>query len=174
MVAMQRSRTIPIALLVALLAVPAVALAATKVTLARYGAADGSVFKVRTSSTLSHGAASFALQQTSDGKTKTFTQTHVKPARNLVLRVGSALACGSPGVSVAYGSVSSNTKKVVATLVGGDKLRLSRSAAPKAWNFDGYAAAGIANSQLPVKRVDAYGADGKKLASAKFSSPQGC
>ena len=171
---MPRSRTLLIALFAVLLAVPAVALAASKITLARYEAADGKVFKVRASSKLSHGAVTFTLQQTSNGKTRTLTETGLKPARNRALQVGSALGCGSPGVSTAYGTVTKNVKKVLATLVGGKQFRLSRSTPPTGWNFAGYAVAGIAKSQAPVKRVDVYGKDGKKLGTATFKSPQGC
>ena len=170
---MRRRRAV-LTILIALLALPAVALAATTVTGARYEAPDGTIFRVTASKKLAHGAARFELKATAAGTTDVVTSADIRPANGKPLRVGSSLACDDPGVSVAYGTVAAAAKRVVATLVDGTKLRLSRTQPPAAWRYDGWFVAGIANSQSPVKRVDIYGRQGKHLSIAKFSSPEGC
>jgi hypothetical protein len=169
-----RLRGTVLATLLALLVVPAVALAATTLTAARYEAPDGTVFRVTVGKALTHGKARYHLEVTADGSTDVVTTSDIAPAREKPLRVGSSLACDDPGVSVAYGTVARAAKRVVATLVDGTKLRLSRLDPPKRWRFDGYIVAGVANSQSPVERVDVTGKGGKRLSFAKFTAPEGC
>jgi hypothetical protein len=172
---MPRPRHVLLALIVtALLAVPAVALAASTVTAASYEAPDGTIFRVVAGAKLTDGAARYELKATAAGTTKVVTSADIKPARTKPLRVGSSLACADPGVSTAYGTVAREAKRVVATLVDGTKLRLSRTEPPSAWKYDGWLVAGIANSHSPVARVDVFAKSGKRLSIAKFSSPEGC
>jgi hypothetical protein len=172
---MRRRRPALLAVLVTvLLAVPAVALAASTVTAARYEAPDGTVFRVVAGTKLSGGAARYELKVTAGGTTEVVTSNEIKPARTKPLRIGSSLACDDPGVSTAYGTVAREAKRVVATLVDGTKVPLSRSKPPAAWKFGGWVVAGIANSQSPVARVDTFAKSGKRLSIAKFSAPESC
>src|SRR3954447_23088226 len=132
-----RHRRAVMTILIALLALPAAALAATTVTGARYEAPDGTIFRVTASKKLPGGAPRFDLKSTAGATTTVVTSADIKPANGKPLRVGSARACDAPAVSVAYGTVAAAAKRVTATLVDGTKLRLSRTTPPAAWRYDG-------------------------------------
>jgi hypothetical protein len=179
----RRRLALVLALAAVLLAVPAVALAASRLTAARYGAPDGTIFKVTADrSPTAARLARFALRITPPvGATSPYgAAEHVTTAdlrragTNVPLRVGSALACADPGVSTAYGTVIRRAKRVTATLQDGTRLRLSRTEPPAAWGLHGWVVAGIANSHSPVVEVDASDTHGKRVAYAKFQNVSGC
>ena len=165
-----------------LLALPAIALAATSyVTALRYEAPDGTVFKVTADKKLASGEAAFDLRiypvdgtQSPYGDSDRVTGAQLKLAGKVPLRMGSGLACADPGISTAYGTVIRRAKRVTATLQNGKRLRLTRSEPPKAWGLHGWVVAGIANTHSPITEVDAYDKAGKRIAYAKFGNVKGC
>ena len=180
----RRLTVLPLALALLSLALPAAATAATaasQVTAARYQAPDGTIFKVTADRALNEGRATFAMRITpANGAANPYgpgdliSDSQLKLAGKVPLRVGSGLACGDPGISVAYGTVARKARRVVARLRDGTKLRLTRSEPPAAWKLDGWVIAGIANSRSPVVHIDAYTAAGKRIAFATFPGVTGC